>query len=840
MTVSASTQIPKTSDPTVFQRQCMVLFECVLGDPSVQEFGSSGQSQKGVDLLGRRRDVSLEHWVGVQCKLTIKAKKLKKGTVREEAEAALAFKPKLNEYIVATTADDDAALHAEAASVTDEQAKLGRDFTVQVWGWQTLQTHILQHQAAMHAFFPDGFPQLRRVAEGQDRISEQVESVASAQVTMLGAIERIELQTTMNAGIVATSTVWDDSSVGTLLDRQIDQYRDMLGNGQPRTALDLLESLWNELPSGVESRIRFRVRANIAACKLRLGNEKGAGTDYLKAYDYAPNDAKAVALKVFGLLLLGEPAQARKFGLASIDIPGDRGPLIAHLIMAARRLPDVDDAFGIIPPDLGTDPGVECARVDYLRFLPEHGSWTQAAREALERHPDNKDLARFAAEAEVADACIWSEKNARAILPPEPRKAVAAAVHVLRDEWDSVLRSEASLDDFTVSLCTNLSIGYRLLHDLGTAMEVVADGLRLVPGSQALMEKQFVIALEQGDSETASQLVDRISPSRDAVFGRLQLSTNAGDWAAIEALADTTDVSSYELDDKAYFESLVLLARCELGHNDNPQGSVADLLEKYEKLAIVPIVLYEFARHQKDGTWASELFRAALSRCGSLDNASRLMLVRIAEREEGAEAVIDLLDGHVDTDRDNEGLRSLARGFVNANVRSATLAFIQSLPTALKKTPFYGRVVGGIHFNCGALEEAADAFEAAIDADPYDLVAHLGLINTRLRQDRVNEVEEHLRQIDPRQLKGRPDERMGLAQLLTGFGQPDVGLAFGYETALNNRDDPRVAQLYIGLILPDPVGALVPSVGPEVQTRLLGPAQAGGRQSPRRCYRGWA
>lgn len=85
MTVSASTQIPKTSDSAVFQRQCKVLFEHVLNDPNVEEYGTSGQAQKGVDLLGRRRNIALDHWVGIQCKLTIKTDKLDKKTVRGEA-----------------------------------------------------------------------------------------------------------------------------------------------------------------------------------------------------------------------------------------------------------------------------------------------------------------------------------------------------------------------------------------------------------------------------------------------------------------------------------------------------------------------------------------------------------------------------------------------------------------------------------------------------------------------------------------------------------------------------------------------------------------------------------
>jgi cellulose synthase operon protein C len=100
MSVAASTQIPKTTDFAVFQRQCKVLFEHVLNDPHIEEFGTSGQGQKGIDLLGRRRSRGLDHWVGVQCKLTIKSEKLKagkKGVVATEAAQALSITPALKE-----------------------------------------------------------------------------------------------------------------------------------------------------------------------------------------------------------------------------------------------------------------------------------------------------------------------------------------------------------------------------------------------------------------------------------------------------------------------------------------------------------------------------------------------------------------------------------------------------------------------------------------------------------------------------------------------------------------------------------------------------------------------
>jgi cellulose synthase operon protein C len=350
MTVSASTQIPKTSDPAVFQRQCKVLFEHVLNDPHIEEFGTSGQGQSGIDLLGRRRARGLDHWVGIQCKLTIKSQKLKageKGVVEVEAAKALAFQPKLTELIIATTASNDGVLQREAALFTDRQAKLGRDFTVQVWGWETLSAHILQYEAALKAFYPDAFPQTERIIRGQDKLIEDVGSLAAKQnafaaeqSSMQALIVRIDRQT---AGSIARQAVWDDRSIDTLLDRQIDQLRDMLNAGKPRTALALLEGLWGGLPDGAEGRIRFRIRANIAACLLRLGEERDAAKTYLQAYQYAPSDPKAVSLKVLAYLLLDQPKDALTFGRAALTGGPEEGPLVAYMITAAKLVPDEDD-----------------------------------------------------------------------------------------------------------------------------------------------------------------------------------------------------------------------------------------------------------------------------------------------------------------------------------------------------------------------------------------------------------------------------------------------------------------------------------------------------------------
>lgn len=94
--------------------------------PVVSE--KSGSDKSGID--GIETDGN-EGIAGIMSRADLKA----------EAQQALEFRPELKEFILVTTADDDVALDTEAAEFTDEQAKAGRDFTAQVWGWQTLLTH---------------------------------------------------------------------------------------------------------------------------------------------------------------------------------------------------------------------------------------------------------------------------------------------------------------------------------------------------------------------------------------------------------------------------------------------------------------------------------------------------------------------------------------------------------------------------------------------------------------------------------------------------------------------------------------------------------------------------
>lgn len=807
MTVSASTQIPKTSDPAIFQRQCKVLFEHVLNDPNVKEFGSSGDTQGGIDLLGRRRSIALDHWVGIQCKLTIKAAELRKGIIRKEAEKAISFDPTLKEFILVTTADDSAKMDAEGAAVSNEQAKLGRDFTVQVWGWQTLQTHILQHEAAINAFSPDSFPTLQRLSRTQDKIVEDLNENAKSTDEILAIVQRIELtqSASMNAAI-------DGTTLDTIFDRQIDQFRDLMKGGRPRTAETLLQNLWETLPDSVDGRIRFRVKANLAACQAHLGNAHAAGALYLEAYDFAPEDPKAPAFKVFGLTLLDRPTEAWAFGKPLLDGAADQTSLVIHLIGTARQIDE--NPLELISDSLKEKAEIAVAMIEFQRVKERYGDWRELSHIEHSRHPDNDDLARLAAEATLDRGCAWFLGNSRSPLPQPMRQAFVEATEFLKRKADDLLTSEEF--ERGLSICLNCLTAYRILGQHALASQTVDAWLKRLPNDPHLLEQRMLVALEAGDVKIALDAMETLPNSRDVTFGRLQSYANDGEWEHAIDLISKTNVEELDTEDRAFIESVKLLALYKSSKLLNARSAVSDLLGEYPEQIIIPIITYDIAAHSSDAEWATSLFQIALTRISTVNSASRSMLARIAQQEDDAETIVNLLDGHVDLHRDSADLRLLARGFVNAAPRKASIDFATRLSPDLSRDAFFTRVIGSIQFNAGALEEAEAAFRAAIDTDALDARSHLGLIDTWVRQDRRDLISEHLSKIQHKlPTNGTPVQKLRLSYFFLMFKFEDVGLALAYETIITNRDDAQAAQLYIGLMLPG--DARIPPTGPTVE-----------------------
>jgi hypothetical protein len=155
MAGSTPTHIPIPKNHADFERKAVVLFREILKDPSVKRLGRDGQEQFGVDLVGYRGE-KISKVVGIQCKKKAPTSTLTEAEVRAEVKKALTYSPKLQEYIIITSAKNDTALDQLAQKLSQAQAKKGRKIRIEVWGWGHSKNSSTSISALDKHSTPDG------------------------------------------------------------------------------------------------------------------------------------------------------------------------------------------------------------------------------------------------------------------------------------------------------------------------------------------------------------------------------------------------------------------------------------------------------------------------------------------------------------------------------------------------------------------------------------------------------------------------------------------------------------------------------------------------------------
>ncbi len=138
--------------PPLYWQQFEDLTERLLGEvysiPNAQQVGRAGQAQDGVDVHGKSPQFGN---IGVQCKrLTdldennapLPGGPIDKKFLATAADDALAFKPDLKIWILATTAKRDAKLQGFVRELNERWEREKRDRQAIVWAWDDYVSYL--------------------------------------------------------------------------------------------------------------------------------------------------------------------------------------------------------------------------------------------------------------------------------------------------------------------------------------------------------------------------------------------------------------------------------------------------------------------------------------------------------------------------------------------------------------------------------------------------------------------------------------------------------------------------------------------------------------------------
>lgn len=802
MTEHSSASIRQPKDWQDFERNSRILFECILEDIHVKNNGRNGQSQHGVDIYGRQNGQGTR-WIGVQCKGKDAGYggHVTESELRAEVEKTRNFDPPISDFILITTAPDDAAIEMVARKITEERTQESNPLSVSVWGWSTLEARISQYPKALQAFHPDAMPYSVPLLKNTEYLVGSSDAHTEQLKLILQTVQGLQ-QPTVTDGTSAALELLDKT-----LHAQIDGYRDLLNQGKPFTALNFLESLKSTVWETASDRIKFRIITNIGSAKLHISKEKEleAIEHFFEAIQYQPEDKIALANVALAHLLKGEVSKAVEAAKAALAKNPENTEAASYLIQAHIKDATIDNPITLISETIREASSVDIACVNFYR-MREDARWVVIAKAAGKRHPDNEQITRFAAEAELEIALttrgfLTGQRPAAPIEMDALREAASA----LQKLWEKQYGSEIPYVDS--SLPHNLAQTYRAIGDTAAAKTVIIQAIEKMPDARDLIKLRASFHLEDDQPDEALALLEKSSADPESILMRAEILLRSDAAAGLQVLENFEQMDGLEYHHRIMAGQLRV--DCLLSH---PTLSKEEKLEKASEQSNT--LLQQFPDNPLVPLLHSQVLEASGDDAGArkaLDNAKKLLkddsifyerfmlAKRFEELKEYADAA-DVLDGYVDPSHDSPALRTLFFALINSDRRGHAQALLQNIPDHVKNQPVFLRAAISLHFRRGDYPGAEDAINRLLAIIPNDLRTHLNRVDVWLRH-RDDESLKQFLSTPVEQLEGSPEERMRLAHLLDRYDLYQRALALGYKTHLENPRNPQVQLAYIGLLL---------------------------------------
>ena len=785
-------QIPKPTDEQAFERCNVILWRCVLKDPTAQAYGRRGQRQYGVDILGCR-DGRPEKPVGIQCKLKGGGKLLSEKEVRDEVEKAMGFNPPLSEYIIVTTAPNDTSLQSLALELSKAKSEqLKRKLKITIYGWESLQQEIRGYPEAHKAFDPSYTPRTERIEQRIEDLHTKFDTFAVSDSRVVGGDNPVP---------TATPVELDHAEISAEYHQLIDAIRELLATN-PNAALDLLLKLQERLGDNASVYIRFRVATNIAACRLELGDVETAATAFIAAWELAPDDPRAIANKALGFLLRDDCHAAKGYAESMLSEHPDNAALAAYYIHSLKRDDTVGDPITHVPEAVRKTPEVAGAYVAWLMERGAPGSWWDVAIAAHCDHPDSDELADKCADALLSRAIGGDRFVHSHVLEDAALADIDKAIELYESLWPEVRDHKVRRRGDQNSIALNLMVAYRLRGRNEESTKTANEALERFPDDIILKEHAAVIFFEKRETKRALELISDLEINEQTASLRLNIGIVEEDWDAVADIVDN-HLESFAESERNLAQATRILSRVETVPEDKRLPLLEDAQSKFNGDTRALTLLAQTARLNELDDLSNAYFNAATSAFSGGDDSrsSRCCLAAEAMARQELNVVADTLNDHVRLDHVSEELRMLARALVyDVPIRQRALRFFYGLAPELRSLPYFQRLEGVLNFNRGMYRDAVALFSAAFELEPC-LENILDLIRSLVMIGNKDSVASLLEREGVDALPGSHLERIEFSHALAQFGKYQRALNLGYQALCYGVDVPDIVLGYFGLVL---------------------------------------
>jgi len=143
---------PKPKDWNTLEDIVCDVFARKFNNYNLQRYGRNGQRQSGIDIAGYTH----EGLLGIQCKHHPRGN-IPVSEIDDEIDESQSFKPKLDSFFIATSADRDTTAHAHVLQATENRNLVGK-YPVIIKFWDDIYNWLTEFPDLIYKHFTKYFP----------------------------------------------------------------------------------------------------------------------------------------------------------------------------------------------------------------------------------------------------------------------------------------------------------------------------------------------------------------------------------------------------------------------------------------------------------------------------------------------------------------------------------------------------------------------------------------------------------------------------------------------------------------------------------------------------------
>lgn len=641
----------------------------------------------------------------------------------------------------------------------------------------------------------------RMQLEGQEHLSKQNQAI-------LDEIQKLDSRLPNLSGKHIDLIVSD--AVDTAIEKEhqsiINGAKDLLNNNKPQTAFKQLDDLWQRIGNEVSTSeiSKFKILTNMAAAQFALNNEQETARLLLEAFEYKPEEEKALANRALAHVLLGEIGKAIDYAERTLKKNPDNTDAYVILIGTSTDEEALEEIIDKVPKDLRGTPQIAYAISDIAKQrgnLAEARKWreTIVAQEQGDVPDFKAALAAILIEQALANQLTVVTKQ----FDKTRKKQLKQAIELLTEAWDCVSGTE--LRDFRVGWIINRGMAYFHLGETKNTIKDLDTALEIEPLNPDLIKKRAISAFEDGDRESAIEFLEKIQskpevPEVSIILANILSASNRFEEAIIRLNDFLTTNPSSELQEEANR----LLIRIYIDHGCFTEAQQISR-NMCESCPTNILYLVDAARiSSAAGEHNEALLHLKEAHNYAQDSEEFLEIVELADQlyiHKQFKEAATLYEKLADTNQNSELTQWLLKSYYNAGEIKKALELCRKLREKYEgPLENLSKIEYEIYEKIGDLNNALAVCEAYLRAfpDDTDMQMHLAYVHHRL-----NNFEEFYRLLERSfDLKNLSlQSHFNLAHLHQIGSKPERALEIMYEARRTYFHEADAHLKYVGLFL---------------------------------------